>query len=218
MAGSSPLHGFIGEMLVNAGYTVIKCCLLLDAECRNPPIATTSLLYSLGYSQYRVRRFWDKLSSLGKLTYEIYKYRDFIFNLSIVHEEGALKEVECNDYVVPLDDYDALRIGHYYTPHAHKLYAFIEGGFEDVEFKLNILKMLVPIARDSPTIVDEARDILVEMAWGRGDIRGLGEIIIKLIDSGRRFIEFATPKTPRNLDELARLSPVYRRLYNSIIR
>ena len=206
------------ELLLKATGVLYEKCMELGLSCRDPPLATSRFLYSLGFTQYRIRKLWSALSKQHNYNIIIYKYKNSMFKLTLTYERGPVNHLYLEDLYLPIDDIDAFQHSHMSivrSPKAHKAYAYIEGEIsEHINININIIRVLVLLggsgARDLVNrMLDEAREVL----WGRGE--NLENILLNIIKyRNTRILEVLLPKVPRSRDELYKLSPALRRILN----
>lgn len=206
MHAIKPLHV---EMLSKSALAVARCCRAMGLGCRDPPIATTGLLYSLGYSQYQVRSLWEALSSRAPLTAEVYRFHGVSFRLVVEHSLGPVYEARCPlGHLVPLDPVDAERKGETYTPHSHRAHAYLEGGVGGARLRVNVVRLLFLLDLDG--LAEPLVEGLVKAAYGNPGI--LLEEVATVLDRYRALLDMLLPWVPGRGQQLARASPAIRRL------
>ncbi len=204
------------EILLNATDALYRKCLQYNLECRDPYVVTSSYLYSLGYSQYRIRKLWKFLSAEPNIEVVIYKYKNSLFTIRLVYERGPVKHLVIDGFHIPVDDFDASRhpFSHIiFSPKAHRGVIYIEGRIsEHINIKVNIIRILLLLSRyfgnDIVSIfLQEVRNIL----WGRSD--KLASILLNFFNnSDLKFLEILLPRVPKTLDDLIKLSPSIRKI------
>ncbi len=197
------------EMLTRSAFRIARCCSYLRLHCRDPPAASSSLLYGLGYNQYQVRSFWSAMKEIGSAEIEIYKFRRASFRLRIVYKRAPLREVQCVEVKVPIDPADSEGLYYEYAPSAHAVYLYVEGGFSGVGVKVNAERLLRLVAERDPDLLDELEGSIIKQAWGRGDVENA---VLRILRGWHGLLDNVLPRVPRILDDLLRLSPVLRRL------
>ncbi|MEB3816709.1 MAG: hypothetical protein LRS46_02030 [Desulfurococcales archaeon] len=197
------------EMLTRSAQVLARCCRDLKLQCRDPPLTTTTLLFSLGYNQYQIREFWQTLEDIGELSYEIYRWGGAVFIIRLLHVTGPLRETRCGDYKIPVDLLDSKRVYYEYAPRAHQVYVYVEGGYSGVGLKINVARILSIMAVNTPKLLDSLLNAVIDEAWGRG--RGLPGIVASLLHSWGDTLKFILPRIPRSQGELLALSPLLRR-------
>ncbi|MCE4619109.1 MAG: hypothetical protein F7C37_06690 [Desulfurococcales archaeon] len=212
-----PLHL---EVLVNAARRLVEACTKNNLDCRDPPLASTRFLYSLGYTQYLIRSLWKKLSEpIDSIA--LYKYENAVFNLSVEHSVEALCSLEYNGLFIPLDAMDSLHLRHgghncLFTPRTHVIRVYLKGSVLDhVEIRINIIRLLSIIAKGLGLgKVYELLDGIIELLWNR-DVRSIESELLEFFhhDNYERILSFFLPHIPRDLEDLLRVSPVLRRLH-----
>ncbi len=187
----------------------IICCRKLGLECRDPPVLTTGSLYSLGYHQYFVRMFWDKLP-LGTYVIPLYKQSGFIFNMEIQHDIASTYETTCNNMIVPIDFIDARKTYSTHAPHTHRLFLRISGAAGGNVIKVNLLRILYLIESSKPKTVFRLLDILRKIVYGEEEKQNVLSIAIELIRNWENYLEFIVPQVPASREELRKMSPLLR--------
>ena len=210
------------EVLVDAAKRIVDACINNRLDCRDPALASTRLLYSMGHTQYLIRTLWKRLS---RLTFPVilYKYENAIFHLVIDHNIEPLCSLEYNNLYVPLDALDALHIRHrghdcIFTPRTHLVRVYLRGEvLEHVGIRINIIRLLYLIAQSlSLGKVQELLDGMIELIWKR-DVRSIESKLIEFFthEKYNRIISFFLPRVPRKLDDLLKVSPALRKLHAS---
>ncbi|MCE4619732.1 MAG: hypothetical protein F7C33_01785 [Desulfurococcales archaeon] len=205
-----------GELLLKAANVLYEKCMELGLSCRDPPLATSRFLYSLGFTQYRIRKLWSALSKQFNYHIIIYKYRNSVFKLALTYERGPASHLYLGGLYLPIDDIDASqhsRMGIVRSPKAHKVYAYIEGEIsEHISININIIRILVLLGRSgAQSLIDSMLHEVKGVLWGRG--RNLENILLDLIKyKNIEILEVLLPKVPRSKDELYKLSPALRRI------
>ena len=209
MHAIKPLHV---EMLSKSALVVARCCRAMGLGCRDPPIATTGLLYSLGYSQYQVRSLWEALSSRAPLAAEVYRFHGVSFRLVVEHSRGPVYEARCPlGHLVPLDPVDAERKGETYTPHSHRAHAYLEGGVGGAMLRVNVVRLLFLLDLDGHA--EPLVEGLVEAAYGKPAV--LLDRVVGILDRYSGFLGLILPWVPGK-SQLARVSPAIRRLLSRL--
>ena len=204
------------ELLLKATGVLYEKCMELGLSCRDPPLATSRFLYSLGFTQYRIRKLWSALSKQLNYNIIIYKYRNSMFKLTLTYERGPVSHLYLGDLYLPIDDIDASQHSHMgvvRSPKAHKVYAYIEGEIsEHINININIIRILVLLGRSgAQNLINKMLDEVKEVLWGRGE--NLENILLDIIKyKNIKILEVLLPKVPRSKDELYKLSPALRRI------
>ncbi len=205
-----------GELLLKATSVLYEKCMELGLSCRDPPLATSRFLYSLGFTQYRIRKLWSALSKQPNYNIIIYKYKNNLFKLTLVYERGPVSHLYLGGIYLPIDDMDASqhsRMGAVRSPRAHKVYAYIEGEIsEHINININIIRILVLLGRSgAQSLINKMLDEVKEVLWGRGE--NLENILLDIIKYRNiKILEVLLPKVPRSKEELYKLSPALRRI------
>ena len=204
------------ELLLKAAKVLYEKCMELGLSCRDSPLATSRFLYSLGFTQYRIRKLWSALSKQSNYNIIIYKYRNSVFKLVLAYEKGPASHLYLDGLCLPVDDIDVSQHSHMRvvrSPKAHKAYAYIEGQIsEHINININIIRVLVLLGRSGARdLVNEMFDEVKEVLWGRNE--NLENILLNIIKyKNIKILEVLLPKVPRSREELFRLSPALRRI------
>ena len=207
-----------GELLLRAASVLYEKCMELGLSCRDPPLATSRFLYSLGFTQYRIRKLWSALSKQHSYNIIIYKYRNSTFKLALTYERGPVNHLYLDGLYLPIDDIDSSQHSHMSivrSPKAHKAYVYVEGEIsEHINININVIRVLVLLSRSGArNLVNRMLDEVREVLWGRGE--NLENILLNIIKyRNERILEVLLPKVPRSRDELYKLSPALRRILN----
>lgn len=219
MAKAAKLKPFHLEMLVKAAEKLVEACTNYNLDCRDPPLATTRLLYSMGYSQYLIRSMWKALQS-SPGTPVLYKYRNATFNLMVKTSIEAVCSISYNGLIIPLDAMDAIKIkrgGHlcHFTPRSHTVRIYLNGNvLEHVEIRINIIRLLTLMARDyGLERTFSLLDSLTNVIWRRGSGELESFLLEALHNEGyRRILSFILPYVPKTPEEIYKVSPALRRI------
>ncbi len=208
------------EMLVEATRLVANACLDLGLECRDPPLASTALLYSMGYSQYEIRSLWARLSTTNPLGALVYKFGNALFNIELEHEIEKIHSIDYKGYRVPVDSLDTIRLRRgrrccEVSPRTHTVRGYIRGSLsEHVNVGVNVVRMLVLIGESlGRGFIDELLDSLLEVIW-RNRLEDL-ERRLSIFFSQHRYakvLKIILPYVPESEEGLLRVSPILRRL------
>ena len=204
------------ELLVKPLKVLLEKCIELNLECRDPYLLTTSFLYSLGYTQYRIRKLWKVLSSAKVYEIIIYKYINSIFSIKMVYEHGPVTHIIVDGIHIPVDRLDVARhhsLQIVKTPHSHKAVAYLEGKIsEHINVKINIIRILVLLYKSQgKEVVEKLLNEIEKLMLGRYSKLDR-EILNIILKSNCEILQLLVPKVPRNLDDLYRLSPALRKL------
>ena len=205
------------EMIAKSAVTVARCCTAMRLDCRDPPSATSRILYWLGYNQHQVRSFWEKMESIGTLSLEIYRYHSTTFRLEARYDPGPLREapVPWEGLECPLDDLDAERVEHRFAPRAHRLYLYIAGGLGGSGLHVNAIRVLSLMERSRPGILEDLELLTIDLIWGRLGPGEAAERIAGLIAPWARILEAIIPKVPLRSTLVERVVPALRRAHGT---
>lgn len=211
------------EVLINATNILVHSCVRRGLDCRDPPLATTRLLYSMGYTQYLIRSLWKTLSKIhGDVT--LYKYKGALYNLSIIHGIEPSCMLGENGLFIPLDDLDATRLKHgghvcLFTPRTHVVRVYLTGSIlEHVGIKINIIRLLYLLAKEAGLRkVERLLSELKELAW-EGNLGVVEKELISFFKYKKyaKIISFFLPFIPHDGEELLKVSPILRKLHASM--
>ncbi|MEB3807069.1 MAG: hypothetical protein GSR73_06105 [Desulfurococcales archaeon] len=208
------------EMLVNSSRALVKACLDLGLECRDPPIASTALLYSLGHTQYEVRSLWSRLSKRNSVKATIYKYEDSRFYAELSHEIETIYTLDYGGLSIPVDRLDAERLRRKHctcniSPHSHTVRVYIKGNLsQHVSISVNAVRILVLLGEYlGYNVVDNLLDSLLRLVW-RNELAGLKENIAVFFKQHKyaSVLSIILPYVPRDEEDLLKVSPLLRRL------
>ncbi len=207
------------EIIINSSYSIAKKCVELDLSCRDPPAVTTGVLYSLGYIQYHVRRFWRNVrDSLGN--YTLYKYHDAFYELSLGLETDGLYYLPLEDLAMPLDPLDKelilrKRMDYEFAPRAYQLYVYVEGYYHNhITIRINLIRILTFLIKyHGQESLDYAIHCVKQLVW-KQDKSCLQTIYrdIVLDTHIHGILGVVLPKVPRSFNELLLVSPLIRRV------
>ena len=194
-------------MLVSSLRAHLACYSVGRFRCVDPPITTTRTLYSLGFRQYEIRKFWATLS-VGEHKVPIYRYSLSNFYLEIEHSIGVSNHYLCGKIYVPIDELDAKREKTSITPRTHILYFRLVGKIENNMIKVNAVRLACIMHSFEPEFTSRFLNTILE-AYGNPQIlSNLGEWALTEIRKWRGVLAFILPKIPENKKELYNLVPL----------
>jgi len=207
---------FHNKTLKDFVYTLIKCidkqvkgCLKYDLNCRDVPVATSSLLRSLGFSDYRVKKFWKIARHLTGFSINIYRYEKAHFHivLEVRREPILMFQNVCVDFI------DCQETCCIEAPNGNKLYIYVEGFVEGSFIKINVVFLLKELLRHKPEFYESVMNIILSFL-GRDAHALLGNTkrLSEIISTYKHIVSIVLPKTPMNLKDLLLVSPALRTL------
>ncbi|MCE4599751.1 MAG: hypothetical protein F7C81_06100 [Desulfurococcales archaeon] len=209
------------EMLVEASKVMIPACLRLGLQCRDPPLATTGMLYSMGHTQYSIRSLWRALEGFDEKNIPIYKFHDVSFNIKILHIKETVCMINDEGILIPLDKLDSdiiKRRGMHctYAPRTHSVRLYVTGWISDhVHVYINVVRILVIMAQsDSIDTVNRLLNGVLDVVWNRG-YSDLEDELIKIFKLHKysTVLSVILPYTPREKGDLLKISTIIRRLH-----
>ncbi len=186
---------------------VLECCYGERLKCVDPPVATTGMLYSMGFGQYTIRRFWDELP-LGVSTIPIYRYLNSEFVIEVEHSVGPALELRCGSKLIPVDRLDARGADTIFSPRTHKVYLRILGRIEGNMIRVNLVRLSKLMETYEPGMM---REVVRGILGSNEDMAGkLLEIVMREIRRWEGILRFLLPYIPRDKENLFKTSPALR--------
>ncbi len=198
-------------MILSSIRTIVESCITLDLDCRDPPASTTSLLKSLGYNPYQIKRFWEDIERVNHRVLVLYKFGSSEFGLKFIIDEGPIYEVVVKDKIVPLDENDAKKIETYlFAPKGRRLFLRLSGGSGGY-IDINLIRILLLVERSSPGVLSSLINSIDEyLKFGRSE--KLKEMTLQMFHNFKDILSLVLPAIPDNLELLLRLIPLLRKL------
>ncbi len=178
-------------------------------RCTDPPVASTGLLYSMGFNQYSVRRFWSELP-LGVYNVPLYTYLDTFFNLELEHAKTPVREAECEGMLVPLDNIDSIKWREVSTPQSHVLYARISGRIEGNVIKVNVVRLAKVVETYEPGWVDMFLAGVMRVYRDKSLLAELEKRVLEELLKRRSILSFILPHIPSSREDLHSHVPLVR--------
>ena len=197
---------FINALIRGLDYQV-KGCIKYDVRCRDPPAITSTFLRNvLGFSEFRVKRFWKVAKSLMGYSLNIYRLRDAWFHLVLNVKKGAVFVVE-NANFFP-DMFDCMKLKCVEYPNENVLYLYVEGGLGGEALRVNVVYILRKLFDLRPTCYETLMKSVENISEGNliGGMSGFICVFRILKDYGNILADIL-PVIPRSLSELMLLSP-----------
>ncbi len=197
---------FINALIRSLDHQV-KGCVKYDVRCRDPPAITSTFLRSvLGFSEFRVKRFWKVAKSLMGYSLNIYRLRDAWFHLVLNVKKGAVFVIE-NDNFFP-DMFDCVKLKCVEYPNENVLYLYVEGGLGGEALRVNVVYILRKLFDLRPTCYDTLIKSIESISEGNliGGMSGF-ICVFKILKDYGNILADILPVIPRSLSELMLLSP-----------
>lgn len=211
MENIKPFRHLTIEMLLKSIKAIVESCKALGLECRDPSATTTSLLKSLGYNVYQIKRFWDDIERANHKVLVLYKFRNSEFGLKFLVDEGPIYEAVVRNKLIPLDENDLKKIKAYlFAPRGRRLFMRLVGGSGGY-IDINLIRILILVERKSPGTLQELIDA-IEKYLKTGEVKILKRITLNLFHNFKDILSLVLPNLPENLELLIRLIPLLRRL------
>ncbi len=196
----------------------VRGCVRHRLRCRDPPAVTSTFLrLVLGFSEFRVKRFWRVARSLAGYKLTVYRLRDAQFHLVPTVRRGPVFVLSSEP--VFLDVFDSMKHRCIEYPNENAFYLYIEGELGGEALRINTVYVLKKLFEVRPrcyeTIINSIERII------EGDtIKGiLGfTCIFKVLRDYSNLLADVLPVIPRSLSELALLSPVVGSVINEVAR
>lgn len=185
----------------------VKGCIKYDVRCRDPPAITSTFLRNvLGFSEFRVKRFWKVAKSLMGYSLNIYRLRDAWFHLVLNVKKGAVFVVE-NDNFFP-DMFDCMKLKCVEYPNENVLYLYVEGGLGGEALRVNVVYILRRLLDSRPTCYETLMKSVENINEGNL-IEGMSGFIcvFRVLKDYGNILSDILPVIPRSLSELMLLSP-----------
>jgi hypothetical protein len=185
----------------------VRGCVKYGARCRDPPAVTSTFLRSsLGFSEFRVKRFWRVARSLTGYSLNVYRLRDAWFHLVPSVRRGAAYVVRGGDFFPDVFDCRALECVEY--TNENSLYLYLEGGLGGEALRLNVVYVLVKLLKVRPECYETILRAVESVSRGdlSGGVSGLICMFKVLRDYGNVLADII-PVVPRSPSELMLLSP-----------
>lgn len=197
---------FVGALLRGID-SQVRGCVRYGVRCRDPPaITSTFLRKSLGFSEFRVKRFWRVARSLTGYSLNVYRLRDAWFHLVLSVKRGAAYVVEGDSFFPDIFDCARLKCVEY--TNENSLYLYLEGGMGGEALRVNVVHVLTKLLQVRPACYDAIVRSVDSVR--RGDLGGAVPGFICLFrvlrDYGNLLADII-PVVPKSISELALLSP-----------
>ncbi len=189
--------------------TVARCCISLGFECWEALASSSRLLFSLGYSQYRVREFWSELNSRGGIVrIPLYNHSGAELGLEASLYEGPFYEYNCGDYIIPLmtsREPSLRRASVQRVPRGLALQVAINGSAGGVSVQVNVVRLLVLLYKSKPRLARDLVSAVIEAGWGRPHmlINVVDEVVVELSN----ILNILLPGLPKSHSDLGRYLP-----------
>ncbi len=188
----------------------VRGCVKYGARCRDPPAVTSTFLRnSLGFSEFRVKRFWRVARSLTGYSLNVYRLRDAWFHLVPSVRRGAAYVVREGDFFPDVFDCMSLECVEY--TNENSLYLYLEGGLGGEALRLNVVYVLRKLFMARPACYETIVRAVESVSKGdlAGGMSGLICMFRVLKDYGNLLAD-VIPVVPRSPSELMLLSPALR--------
>ncbi len=206
------LREFLLATLAGIKQQVTKC-VEYGVTCRDVPAVTSTFLRKcLGFSNFRVRRFWSLANIYSKNTYVIYEYGDVKYwLLPEVHRRCLFATPELDFFMDVFDRREHFRGRCVELTNIPALYIYLVGKVGNDVIKINALYVLSLIARKEPQSFEKILSFIRELLTGNGepDINGVIECAMRMLrswDYSRVFV----PLLPDSIEALFIRCPVLR--------
>ncbi len=185
----------------------VKGCIKYGARCRDPPVITSTFLRNaLGFSEFRVKRFWKVAKSLMGYSLNIYRLRDAWFHLVINVRKGAVFVTEDGSFFPDMFDCMKLRCVEY--PNENVLYLYVEGGLGGEALRVNVVYIMKKLFDIRPNCYDTLVKSIENISEGNlvGGMSGF-ICVFKILKDYSSTLADILPVIPKSLTELVLLSP-----------
>jgi len=206
------LREFLLATLAGIKQQVIKC-VEYGVTCRDVPAVTSTFLRKrLGFSNFRVRRFWSLANIFSKNVYVIYEYGDVKYwLLPEVHKRYLFATPELDFFMDVFDRREHFRGHCIELTNVPALYIYLVGKVGNDVIKINALYILSLIAKKEPQCFEKIMSFVEELLTGSGepDINGVVECVMRMLRSWDYFRVFV-PLLPDSVEALLIKCPVLR--------
>jgi len=200
------IREFLDALLKGVDHQV-KGCLRYGARCRDPPAITSTFLRSvLGFSEFRVKRFWRVAKSLTGYSLNVYRLRDAWFHLVLTVRRGGVLAVNGGDFFP--DMFDCLKLECVEFTNENALYLYLEGGLGGEALRVNVVHVLTKLLSVRPSCYETLLNAVESVS--KGDLRGGASAVACLFRVLRDYsnaLADIIPVIPKSLSELLLLSP-----------
>ncbi len=207
------LREFLHAVISGIRSQVLKC-LEYGVTCRDVPAVTSTFLRkSLGFSDFRVRRFWLIANAVSRNTYVIYEFGDARYSLLPEVRRGYLFATPNYDFFMDVfDRRERFRGRCVELVNVPSLYIYLVGGVENDVIKINALYILSLIARKRPECFNELLSFTESLiTGGEVDLDAVTPCITELLSSWDYF-RFFIPSIPEDVNSLVIKCPFLRRV------
>ncbi len=206
------LREFLLATLAGIKQQVIKC-VEYGVTCRDVPAVTSTFLRKhLGFSDFRVRRFWSLANIYSRNTYVIYEYGDVKYwLLPEVHRRYLFATPELDFFMDVFDRREHFRGHCIELTNIPALYIYLVGRIGNDVIKINSLYILSLILKKEPECFRKIMSFIEELLIGSGepDVGGVVECAMHMLKSWDYFRVFV-PLLPDSVEALLIKCPVLR--------
>jgi len=206
------------DALLSGVDTQVKGCVKYGVRCRDPPAITSTFLRRVvGFSEFRVKRFWKVARSVVGYSLNIYRVRDAWFHLVPNVRRGAAYVVEGDNFFPDVFDCMELKCVEY--TNENTFYLYIEGGLGGEALRVNLIHVLRKLLNVRPACYEAILRSVKSINVGdlNGGVPGLICMFRVLRDYGNVLAD-VIPVVPKSPSELMLLSPALRSIVAKIRR
>ncbi len=207
------LREFLLAVVAGIRQQVLKC-IEYEVTCRDVPAVTSTFLRrTLGFSDFRVRRFWSLASRFAKRKYTIYEHGDAKYWLLPEVRRSFLFATPNYDFFMDVfDRREHFRGKCVELTNVSSLYIYVVGGVENDVVKINALCLLSLIARKRPDCFNKLMDFAESLARGSEtevNFQGIVECVAEILSSWD-YLRLFVPSIPITLESLFVKCPLLR--------
>lgn len=212
MRGLTRTNKFV-KYVLDSMFIQLDNCIALDAVCRDPPATTSTILRTLGLSEYEIRSFWNIAKRRirdNSHAITVFKYRNISFKVVVEVRSGASCFITPTSFI---DEFDCREF-----PQARQLtnlnmlYVYVNGYRNDELFiKVNgvyLLKKLVDLG-ETRTVnsIRMVAEKLLSRSFTFDAIPYINDLINTLLRFNRELKELMV-YIPKNDADFIRLIPL----------
>jgi len=212
------LREFLLAVVAGVRQQVLKC-IEYGVTCRDVPAVTSTFLRrTLGFSDFRVRRFWSLATRFAKRTYVIYEHGDAKYwLLPEVHRSFLFATPNYDFFMDVFDRREHFRGRCVELTNVPSLYIYLVGRVENDVIKINALYLLSLIARKRPDCFERLMGFAESLARGSGgeaDFQGIVECVADLLSSWG-YLKVFVPFIPATIEALLIKCPFLREIFTN---
>lgn len=199
------------KAIIESIRTILIKCKELDALCYDTPATTTHLMQCMGFNEYFIRKTWRVFEEINGLRINMYKFHDVEFDLLFEHRKEPVPRLR--DSCIPVDDEVCYkkRSECITSPHIHSLYIYLEGKLGRGGYvKINVVRLLRLLQMKDEKLTYELLDVIEKLLTGKGSIRKLYILVLKILLKNRGVLSLILPMVPQDLEGLFKASPFAR--------